>query len=114
MERDYAQYPDDENGNVLWKMQQGGDQLDIPREVDFVVIFPSEQAAMDFAVRLLRYGQKVSMGQSQGVSDFPWQVQAHPIMVPSYEHVSSYERQLGKDATALGGRNDGWGCYGRE
>ena len=114
MERDFAQFPDDENGNVLWKMKQGGDNLDIPREVDFAVIFPSEQAAMDFAVRLLRYGQKVSMGQYQGVEEFPWQVQAHPIMVPSHEHISGYERQLGKDAAALGGRNDGWGCYGRE
>ena len=37
-------------------MKQGGDQLDIPREVDFAVIFPSEAAAMDFALRLLRYG----------------------------------------------------------
>jgi hypothetical protein len=114
MERDYARYPDDENGDVLWKMLQGGDNLDIPREVDFAVIFPDEQAAMDFAMRLLRYGQKVSFGRYEGVAGFPWQVQAHPIMVPSHEHVSGYERQLGKDAAALGGRNDGWGCYGRE
>ncbi len=114
MERDYAHYPDDENGNVLWKMLQGGDNLDVPREVDFAVIFPDEQAAMDFAVRLLRYGQKVSFGRYERVEGFPWQVQAHPIMVPSHEHVSGYERQLGKDAAALGGRNDGWGCYGRE
>ena len=32
----------------------------------------------------------------------------------SLTHVYGYERQLGKDAAALGGRNDGWGCCGRE
>ena len=61
MERDYAQYRDHENGNVLWKMKQAGEQLNILREVDFAVIFPSEEAAMDFAVRLLRFGHKVSV-----------------------------------------------------
>ena len=112
MERDYVQYPDDGNGNVLWKMKQGGDNLAIPREVDFAVIFPREEAAMDCAVRLLRYGHKVSCGRHEGVADLPWQVQAHPIMVPSYEHVCGYERQLSKDAATLGGRNDGWGATG--
>jgi len=114
MARDYALYPDDENGNVLWKMKQGGDNLDIPREVDFAVVFADEPSALEFAMRLLRYGQKVSFGRYEGAEGFAFQVQAHPIMVASYEHVSGYERQLGKDAAALGGRNDGWGCYGRE
>lgn len=95
-------------------MKEAGDNLSLPREVDFAVIFPSEQAALDFARRLLRYGQKVSFGPSLGVEGLPWQVRAHPIMVLSYEHVSGYERQLGSDASALGGCNDGWGCYGRE
>lgn len=114
MTRDYVLFPDDHNGNVLWKMKEAGDNLSAPREVDFAVIFASEQQALDFARRLLRYGQKVSCGQHAGVEGFPWQVRAHPVMVLSYEHVSGYERQLGKDASALGGRNDGWGCYGRE
>ena len=113
MERSYVQYPDDAIGDVLWKMSEGGDNLSVPREVDFAVIFPAEQTAMDFAQRLLRYGQKVSFGPYEGLEGYPWQVLAHPIMVPSYEHVSGYQRQLGKDASVLGGRNEGWGCYGR-
>ncbi|MBK6660285.1 MAG: ribonuclease E inhibitor RraB [Proteobacteria bacterium] len=66
MERDYALYPEDDNGNVLWKMKQGGDNLDIPREVDFAVIFADEPSALEFAMRLLRYGQKVSFGRYEG------------------------------------------------
>lgn len=114
MERNYEQFPDDAIGDVLWKMREGGDKLGVAREVDFAVIFPAEQAAMDFAQRLLRYGQKVSFGPYEGEAAYPWQVIAHPIMVASHEHVSGYQRQLGKDADRLGGQNAGWGCYGRE
>ena len=37
MQRDYVQYPDDENGDVLWRMLEDGDNLATPREVDFSV-----------------------------------------------------------------------------
>lgn len=60
MHRDPLLFPDDENGDVLWQMAQAGDDLSIPREVDFAVIFPSEDDALKFAVHLLRSDQKVS------------------------------------------------------
>lgn len=44
MARNYEQFPDDENGDVLWDMAQDGDDLTKPREVDFSVIFPTEKA----------------------------------------------------------------------
>ena len=53
MERDFAQFPADDNGDKLWNMRQGGDRLVIPREVDFAVVFSTEEVAMEFAVRLL-------------------------------------------------------------
>jgi hypothetical protein len=59
MKRDYAKYLDDENGDVLWQMLQHGDDLSKPREIDFSVIFPTEDAALEFAVVLLRHEQKV-------------------------------------------------------
>jgi len=114
MSRDYARFPDDENGDVLWGMSQQGDDLDKPREVDFSVIFPSEEAALKFAVHLLRNDQKVSFSAYDGNQDLPWQVQAHAYMIPTHGNITGYENQLAQDAEPLGGRNDGWGCFAQE
>jgi hypothetical protein len=42
MDRDYAQFPSDDNGNVLWHLRSKGDSLKEPREIDVTAIFPSE------------------------------------------------------------------------
>jgi len=114
MPRDYAQFPDDENGNILWKLGQNGDNLQKAREVDFSVIFPTEEAAINFAVLLLRNEQKVSFAPYEEHDELPWQVQAHPVMVPTHENITGYENQLAQEAEQFGGRNDGWGCYAQD
>ncbi len=48
MARDYEVFPDDENGDVLWRMHEHGDNLSKQREIDFCVIFPTEESAMEF------------------------------------------------------------------
>ena len=114
MPRDYERFPEDENGDVLWNMSQDGDNLAKNREVDFSVIFPNEEAAMSFAVLLLRNGQKVSFSPYEGNAKLPWQVHAHPVMTPTHEAVTRYENQLAIDAKPLSGRNDGWGCFAQD
>lgn len=109
MERDYDQFPDDENGAVLFRMKENGDDLSKPREIDFSVIFPTEDAALKFAIHLLKHDQKVSFSSYEEHDEMPWQVQAHPFMEPAHENITGYENQLGDDAAAFGGRNDGWG-----
>ncbi len=111
MDRDPQQFPDDDNGDTLWRMAKEGDNLSIPREVDFSVIFPSEESALQFAVHLLRNEQKVSFSPYEGNASMPWQVQAHAMMLPTHESISGFEALLERDAEPLGGRNDGWGCY---
>jgi hypothetical protein len=54
MNRDYTKFPDDENGDVLWKFSQDGDNLNKRREINFSIIFPNEESALKFAVHLLR------------------------------------------------------------
>ena len=54
MARDDARFPADDNGDALWHMAEAGDDLGKPREVDFAVVFPTETAALQFAVMLLR------------------------------------------------------------
>lgn len=103
-------FPDDENGQVLKQMAANGDDLSIPRDIDFAVIFPTEEAALEFAVLLLRNGQKVSFSEYEEHEELPWQVLAHPFMEPTHENISGYEELLAKESIAFGGRNDGWGC----
>jgi len=103
-------FPDDENGQVLQQMAEQGDDLSVPREIDFAVIFPTEEAALKFALRLLKSGQKVSFSEYEEHDELPWQVLAHPFMEPTHENISGYEDLLAQEAEVLGGRNDGWGC----
>lgn len=109
MKRDFTKFPDDENGDVLWRMQEHGDNLSARREVDFSVIFQTEEVALEFAVHLLRNDQKVSFSAYDENEEMPWQVHAHPVMEPTHENITGYESQLGEDAAKFGGRNDGWG-----
>jgi Regulator of ribonuclease activity B len=114
MTRDYAKFPDDANGDVLWRMQEDGDDLTKPREIDFSLVFPSEESALAFASHLLRNDQKVSLSTYDGNDDMPWQVQVHPIMEPTHENITGLENQLGADADVYGGQNDGWGCMAQD
>jgi hypothetical protein len=92
-------------------MAQEGDDLSLPREVNFSAIFPTEESALKFAVHLLQNDQKVSFSPYEEHDELPWQVEAHPVMVPSHANISGYEAELAEAAARLGGRNDGWGCY---
>lgn len=114
MSRNYEQFPDDENGDILYNMAEDGDNLSKEREVDFSVIFPTEDSAIKFAVHLLRNEQKVSFSPYEEHEELPWQVQAHPVMIPTHENISGYESQLSADSAVFGGRNDGWGCFAQD
>ncbi len=83
MTRDYTQFPNDDHGDALWRMFRSGDDLSKPREIDFSVIFPSEEAALKFAVHPLRNGLKVSFSEDEENDEMPWLVQAHPFMLPT-------------------------------
>lgn len=103
-------YPDDENGAMLRQMADDGDDLSEPREIAFTVIFPTEDAALKFAVVLLKHDQKVSFAEGGEQDDRFWLVQAHPYMIPSHENISGYEELLAIEADSLGGKTIGWGC----
>ena len=103
-------FPDDEIGEVLRQMAAQGDDLSVPREINFAVIFRTEEAALKFAVVLLKHGQKISFSAHEEHGDSSWIVQAHPYMIPSHESISDYEELLAMEADSLAGRNAGWGC----
>ena len=106
-------YPDDENGDVLRRLEADGDDLALPREVDFNVVFPTGNVAEQFAnhFRVLRYVVSVDFGEV--VEDFPWEVVVKKHMVPSHNEIGSFEDALQSIASPLGGRTDGWGCFSK-
>ncbi len=104
-------FPDDENGDVLRRMQRNGDDFTRPRDIDFSVVFPSELAAEEFAEGFRRSGFKVSVKQWEAERELPWDVTVTQYMLPTHAGVTEMEETLEHSAVALGGQNDGWGCF---
>jgi hypothetical protein len=108
--RDFAQFPADENGDVLWHMRSKGDALSEPREVDVSAVFPSEEAALDYAVGCLRSSFRVEMLHDDEAKPdgLEWRVVIYTHMVPTHADVCSLEDALRKHAVRHEGRVDGW------
>jgi Regulator of ribonuclease activity B len=103
-------FPDDENGDVLRRMQGGGDDFTKPRDIDFSVVFPSEIAAGEFASHFRGSGFKVTIQEWDGQQELSWDVTVTRYMLPTHTGITEVEETLEEVAAPLGGRNDGWGC----
>ena len=64
-------FPEDEIGNTLWQMQQKGDELLNEREVEFSVLFPSQELALKFGQLLLENNQKLSFTPYEANEELP-------------------------------------------
>jgi Regulator of ribonuclease activity B len=104
-------FPDDENGDVLRRMEAGGDDLARPRNIDFAVAFADESSADKFAEHFREFGHEVSVGKDESGQNLPWDVIAVQHMVPSYEGITNFENLLQSVADRWKGQNDGWGCF---
>jgi len=109
MERDVTRFPHDENGEVLWRIARQDADLNNEREIDFAVIFPTQEAALKFGVFALQTEAKVSFSSYEENEEFPWQIYVHPVMEPTHTNISEFEAFLGNKAEQLGGKSDGWG-----
>jgi hypothetical protein len=108
-----SEIPDDENGAVLRRMELSGDDLSKPRQIDFVVVLPDETRASNFAVHIRTCGYVAVVKRSDVVPELPWDVTVSNFMVPTHTGITAFESMLESAAAALGGRNDGWGCFER-
>jgi hypothetical protein len=104
-------FPDDSNGDVLRRLQSQGDDLSSPRDVDFTVIFPDEQAACGFAEKFRIADYAVTVEMTECNEELPWDVRVTRNMVPTHAGISLFEDELGRAASDFNGRNDGWGCF---
>ena len=107
-------YPDDANGDVLRRMEAHGDDLTCPRNIEFTVVFPNENAAKQFADHFSTLGYAATPELTETVENFPWDVVVVKHMVPSHAEIGAFEDSLQRVADTFGGHNDGWGCLSSE
>ena len=104
-------YPDDASGDALRRMEAKEDDLSRPRNIDFTVVFPDENAAKQFANHFRALGHTVSVEPAGTVPEFSRDVLVVKHMAPSYQEIAAFEASLQRVADTLGGHNDGWGCF---
>jgi hypothetical protein len=102
-------HPDDDNGDVLRRMEAHGDDLTKSRDIDFMVVFPSEDAARQFSEQIGAQGYATSAKFAQAKVDFPWDVRVINRMKPTHQAITEFENVLEELAATFGGFNDGWG-----
>jgi hypothetical protein len=104
-------FPLDDNGDVLGKLQRGGDDLSLPRDIDFSVVFATEVNATAFAKLFDSPDNRVQVKRADVAPGLPWDVTVTRHMVPDHGAIGDFEEALVRRASPLGGRNDGWGCF---
>lgn len=108
MSRDYQQFPDDDNGNVLWQMAEDGDDLTVAHEIEYSIAFKSQEIAEKCALFLLAEEQKISLFQDEENNE--WFITIYVYMEPDYSDIVDLEEWFTKIAKDYNGEYDGWGC----
>ena len=72
MNRDYSRFLDDGNGDSLWRMVKEGDALTEERDIEFTVMFETEDEAMEFGERLLFNRQTVLLCDDEELEEYPY------------------------------------------
>ena len=106
-------FPDDENGEILFRMAEDGDDLSAPRDIDFTVVMPGHDEAAQIQAHFLSAGFVVNVEKSCAVPELPWDVVVVKHMIPHHAEITAFEDALAAIAVPLRGRNDGWGCFGQ-
>ena len=110
MTRDFEQFPDDENGNVLWQMAADGDDLTEAHEIEFSIAFQPQEQAEKCALYLLKEEQKISLFEDEEADTLEWVITIYVYMEPEYSDIIDIEEWFTKIAEQHGGEYDGWGC----
>jgi hypothetical protein len=99
----------DTNAELLSLMQEQGDDLSAPRDIDFFVIFESRPQAEAFAAlagAALELPARVSAYEKTD----KWQVSLTRHMAPDHAQLNQLEKRIAGLARQHGGDADGWGC----
>jgi hypothetical protein len=101
-------FPDDENGGVLRRMYDGGDDLSQPRIVDFCFAFSQRRQALAFAEIIDDRDLEVCISYYEERE--MWQAIVKRHMIPTHREITHVESVMSAHAESVGGEPDGWGC----
>lgn len=103
-------FPNDENGDILRKMSQRGDDLSKSREINFYFAFPDQLQAQNFAKQV-----HTAMDLETEVARYEerdmWEATVSKKMVPTHQEITELESALDRIAQVHNGEADGWGCF---
>jgi len=105
-----AMIPDDENGDVLRRMLDDGDDLTLARPIDFFHVFAEESDAQDFFAAVSARPELAVEGPDFDDDDGIWEVTATRVMAPEHKAITALEAELTELAAQYRGYPDGWGC----
>ena len=108
MERNLEIYPSNETGDLLWQLLNAGIVLGQEHEVEFSVIFKTEEQALGFGQLLLENNQKLSFTPYPASETHPWEITAYPAMPLSVQNLAGYSQLLIDNASGFDGEFDGW------
>jgi hypothetical protein len=106
MNRDW---PNDETGELLRLMQEQGDDLSLPRDIDFFLIFETRDEALAFANQA-DLGREFRVDTSRYEKTSKWQARLTAHLVPVHAEIVMLEKQVARLGREHGGQPDGWGC----
>jgi hypothetical protein len=102
-------FPQDETGELLRLMAEQGDDLSLPRDIDFFVVFET-RAEADAFVSEADLGPEFRTAVSRYENTSKWQAVLTARMVPVYAEIVALEKQVARLGRVAGGDPDGWGC----
>ncbi|MEO7386837.1 MAG: ribonuclease E inhibitor RraB [Gammaproteobacteria bacterium] len=102
-------FPHDETGELLRLMQEQGDDLARPRDVDFFLIFDSRDQALSFANQA-DLGPEFNVSTTRYEKTSKWQARLTVRMAPVYAEIVMLEKQVARLGREFAGQPDGWGC----
>lgn len=105
-QRNLELFPDDADGDALWRIAQDVDALWRERDVDFEHAFPSREGAEQFAAAL------TEPTELRVLDDGAYNVRVVRRLPIRHESIVDTEEELADIAASFGGRPDGWGCLG--
>jgi hypothetical protein len=111
--RDLEQFPNDDNGDILWTLRSNGDSLESPRDIEFSGVFAAEEKALEFAIRFLRSEMKVEMLEDEVEDEdrSEWRVNVFAFAPPSYTDICEFEQTINDFLEELDGEYEGWSTY---
>jgi regulator of RNase E activity RraB len=112
MDRDLAQFPNDDNGDVLWQMYEDGDDLTEIHEIEFTLVFQEQRQAELCALHLLHEEQRISLYADENADSgiMEWLLVVYIHMEPEHEDITDIEGWFTQIASDYAGEYDGWGC----